>query len=49
VADLSKLLMLAEELLLAAWDNADEVEKEQLCAAIDILIDVRRQRLPAIQ
>lgn len=49
MADLSKLLMLAEELLLAAWDNADEVEKEQLCAAIDILIDVRRQRLPAIQ
>lgn len=44
MADVTKLLLMAEELLIVSWSQVNEVERAQLSAALEIVKQIRTDR-----
>jgi len=44
VADVTKLLLMAEELLIVSWGQVNEEERAQLSAALEIVKEIRTNR-----
>lgn len=44
MADVTKLLLMAEELLIVSWSQVNEEERAQLSAALEIVKKVRTNR-----
>ena len=44
VADVTKLLLMAEELLIVSWSQVNEEERAQLSAALEIVKEIRTNR-----